>query len=237
MRSICGIISAIILTCSAPCVSAADVPTPMESTLFSGEFDSVLKVAADHDGKRLSGYFDDGKCRFAFGGALKPHLLYMTPNYGEAYEIEGWNPSTPEKRFSIEVYSLARDGFQSLISMRFGGGDTPTTSKCSWRRTLDRANNMSNSFIAVRVIRTPHPQIYDLMKAGEPPRQQPRGSTRPAKGHGVWVSKTYGKDWSPEGFVMINWYPEDGPPRGGYIREKDLYALPREGQGDDPYPN
>ncbi len=221
-------ISAVCLVLSTPAWGTDEVKAPLNSTLFSGEFDTVLKVAADHDSKHLSGFLHDGRCRVAFGGALKPVLLYGRRDYGEAYEIEGWNPATPERRFSIEVYSLARDGFQSLISLRFGGGDTPTTSKCSWRRTLDRANNMSNTFIAVRVIRTPHPQIYDLMKAGEPLRKQPRGAPRPAKGHGVWVSKTYGKDWSPEGFLMINWYPGDGRPRGGYIRERDLYPLPAE---------
>jgi hypothetical protein len=230
MRWTGRIISAITLSCSALSLSAADVAVPLESTLFSGEFDGVLWVAADHDGKRLSGYFKDGKCRFAFGGALKPVFLYQARDFGEAYEVEGWNPATPEKRFSIEVYSMARNGFQGLISLRFGGGDTPTTSKCGWRRTLDRANNMSNSFIAVRIVRKSHPRIYDLVKPGDPPLLKLQTKDWPAKGSAVWVTRSYSDGYSPKGFVNINWYPPEGPPKGGYIREHDLYALPTEVQ-------
>jgi hypothetical protein len=230
MRWIYGIISALMLTGGAVSPAAADVSAPVESTLFSGEFDGILRIAADHEGKRLSGYFDDGKCRFALGGALKPVLLYGRPDNGEAYEVEGWNPATPEKRFSIEVFSLARHGFQDLISMRFGGGDTSTTIKCSWRRTLDRANNMSSTFIAVRVIRKSHPHIYDLVKAGNPPLLKLNAKDWPAKGSAVWVTISYSEGYAPKGFVNINWYPAEGPPKGGYIREHDLYALPTEAQ-------
>jgi hypothetical protein len=230
MRWICGIISALVFANIAIPLSAADVPAILESTLFSGEFDGVLRIAADHEGKRLSGYFNDGKCRFALGGALKPVLLYGRPDYGEAYEIEGWNPATPDKRFSIEMNSMARNGFQGLISLRFGGGDTPTTSKCSWRRTLDRANNMSSTYIAVRVVRKSRPRIYDLEKPGDPPQLKLQTKGWPAKGSAVWVTRSTTKEYSPKGFVYIGWYPAEGPPKGGYIRERDLYAMPTDAQ-------
>ncbi len=223
-----GCFCALALASASTELSAADHVTPAESTLFSGEFDGALWVAADHEGRRLSGYYDNGKCRFAFGGALKPRILYMTPDYGEAYELEGWNPATPDRRFSVQIYSPARGGFQALISLRLGGGDTPTTSKCRWRIALDRANNVSNSFLAVRVVRVSRPRIYDILKAGDAPSLQPRGKSRPPKGGAVWATKTYSKDYSPQGFVSINWYPHDGPPRGGYIREHDLYPMPLE---------
>ncbi len=230
MRWTNGIISTIALAVTSSALFAASVAPPAESTLFSGEFDAVLRIAADHEGKRLSGYYDDGKCRFAFGGVLKPVLLYMTPDYGEAYEIEGWNPATPQRRFSLQIYSMARGGYQDLVSLRLGGGDTPTTSKCRWRMTLDRANNVASSFLAVRVVRNARPKIYDILKAGDPPRLQPRSKARPAKGSAVWAAKTYSEAYSPKGFVYLNWYPADGPPQGGYIREQDLYPLPAETQ-------
>jgi hypothetical protein len=215
---------ALAIFSTAPC--AADDGPPRESTVFSGEFDGVLRIAADHEGKRLSGYFDDGKCRFAFGGALTPVLLYSARDFGEAYEIEGWNPATPERRFPLQIHSPARGGYQALISLQLGGGDTPTTSKCRWRITLDRANNVSNSYVAVRVVRTSHPRIYDILKAGDPPSLQPGSKSRPARGSAVWAAKTFSNPFSPQGFVSISWYPDDGPPRGSYIREHDLYPLP-----------
>jgi hypothetical protein len=225
-----SILSALALAGVSPALFAATVAPPTVSTLFSGEFDAVLRVAADHEGQRLSGYYDDGKCRFAFGGTLKPVLLYMSPNYGEAYEVEGWNPATPDRRFSLEIYSLARGGYQDLISLRLGSGDTPTTRKCRYRMTLDRANNVSNSFLAVRVVRKSHPQIYEILKDGGPLVLRPRSKARPAKDSAVWVAKTYSEASSPKGFVYLNWYPAEGLPQGGYIRERDLYALPAEAQ-------
>jgi hypothetical protein len=224
------ILSAFALAGASPVLFAAAVAPPTISTLFSGEFDAVLWVAADHDGQRLSGYYDDGICRFAFGGALTPVLLYMSRDYGEAYEVEGWNPATPDRRFSLQIYSKARGGYQDLISLRLGSGDTPTTSKCRYRMTLDRANNVSSGFLAVRVVRKSHPQIYEILKDGGPLVLRPRSKPQPAKGSAVWVAKTYSEASSPKGFVYLNWYPTDGPPQGGYIREQDLYAFPSDMQ-------
>lgn len=200
-----------------------------KSTLFSGTFDGVLSIAADDQGKRLSGYYKDGKCRFAFGGALKPVLLFGTPDYGEAYELEGWNVDTPERRFTVEAFSKARGGFQELITLRLGGGDPSTTSKCRSRLTIDRAGNMSSVFIAVRTVRSARPQIYEILNEGAQPSPQPRGATRPTKGDVVWVTRPSSRAYSPTGFVAINWYPSEGPPKGGYVRERDLYAMPAEG--------
>lgn len=43
---------------------------------------------------------------------------------------------------------------------------------------------------------------------------------------GDWSIRTYGAAWSPPEMVLISWYDPPGTPHGGYVRPRDLYALP-----------
>ncbi len=228
MKRLRAMIGTIILAATLPASASTGKREALKSTIFSGTFGPALMVAADHEGMRLSGFYNDGKCRFAFAGKLEPKLLYMWPDYGEAYEIEGWNPATPELRFSVMIYSLARNGYQALISLRTGSGDTHTTMKCPWRITLDRSVWMSSTFLGVRVVRASHPRIYEFKKDGKSLALQTRDAGRLAKNTGVWMNTIYSDPSTHKGLVPIAWYPGDGRPRGGYIRETDLYPLPTE---------
>jgi hypothetical protein len=61
---------------------AWDDASATASTLLSGDFDDYLMLAADPEAKALSGYYDDGKCRFAFRGSRTPIELYQRSDFG-----------------------------------------------------------------------------------------------------------------------------------------------------------
>ena len=213
--------------------ATAEDKVPPKPTLFSGYFDDYLMVAANADARMLSGYYDDGKCRFAFRGPLVPTELYQRRDFGEAYMVDSWDPAFPARRFTTEIYSRAIGGYQTQITLEPGQRDPNRPRACRWRISLDRAGNVSNSFVAVRVVRTPQAKLVNITGVITTPRGKvPRivaSRTRPPKvGTGVWVNQTYSRVYSPRGLVYLNWYDPSGTVHGGYIRERDLYPLPKD---------
>lgn len=202
---------------------------PKASTLNSGNFDDFLMLAADHDRGTLSGYYDDGRCRFAFLGPLTPTALYQREDFGEAYEVEAWEPSHPELPFPTTIYSRARGGYQAQLTLEPGGDGPERPAGCRSRISLDRFGNTADSFYAVRIVRNPRAPVFDFKKIGGKLRLVRTRQRAPGAGKGVWAAHTYSADRSRRGFVYVNWYWPVGTPHGGYLRTADLYPEPRIG--------
>jgi hypothetical protein len=196
------------------------------STLLSGDFDDYLMIAADPEAKMLSGYYDDGKCRFAFRGARTPIELDQRSDFGEAYSVDSWEPSQPQRRFTTTVYSRAKGGYQTQLTLEPGQGDANRPPGCRSRISLDRADNVGD-YKAVRVIRSPHAPVFTITGNGKATKVVLSKKRPPKPGSGVWVARTYSAAYSPKGLVAIGWYSPPGTPHGGYVRERDLYPLPK----------
>ena len=211
-----------------PAIAQDRPATAMVSTLLSGNFDDYLMVAANHTANVLSGYYNDGKCRFAFHGALTPVEQYQRRDFGESYEIESWDPRRPERTFVTIIYSRARGGYSTQLTLEPGQRDINRPQGCRWRITLDRMNWVSESFLEVRVVRESKASVFDIKRSGEPPTLPVPHRHLPPEGSGVWVAKTYSAAYTPKGFVYLNWYDPPGTPRGGYVRDHALYSRSRE---------
>jgi len=195
-------------------------------TIDGGYFDDYLMLAVDTKAKRLSGYYNDGKCKFIFRDMLSPVELYQRPELGEAYAVDSWDPARPARHFTTTLYSKARGGYRSQITLEPGSSDEDGPRDCRGRITLDRSSWVGESFIDVGVVRKRGARVFTIAHAGEKLTPAPRENRLPAPGHGVWIAKTYSRAFSPEGFVYLNWYAPSGAPIGGYVRLKDLYASP-----------
>lgn len=190
------------------------------STLYGGNFDERLMLAADHDAGMLSGYYRDGACRFVFRDALKPVMLYQRSDLGEAYQATAWEPGHPDQTFTVTLYSTARKGFSGQITIEPG-----EARHCRWRISLDRGDWVSSAFVGVRVIARSHVRLFDMLADGPVARAvQTNRDKAPPRGSGAWVAKTYGP--VAPGYVYLNWYGTDGRPHAGYVRERDLDPLP-----------
>ncbi|KRA71875.1 hypothetical protein ASD89_13095 [Caulobacter sp. Root656] len=211
-------------------------PRETASTLTSGYFDDYLMLAVNEAGKTLSGYYNDGKCRFVFRDALAPVELYQRRELGEAYTVDSWDPAHPDRHFTTTLYSKARDGYRSQITLEPGEGDENSPRYCRSRITLDRSSWVGESFIDVGVVRKRGARVFTIAHAGEKLTPAPRENRLPPPGDGVWIAKTYSRAFSPEGFVYLNWYDPPGTPHGGYVRQEDLYPsppLPQRDGGDE----
>jgi hypothetical protein len=202
-------------------------------TLYSGYFDDFLMLAAHQETGMLSGYYDDGKCRFAFRGKLTPIELYQRSDFGEAYSVQSWEPAHPDRLFNTTLYSRSRDGYQGAITLEPGNNDAARPSACRWRITLDRASNVSNSFLGVRVVRKSRPTVFDIVPAGTSVKLVLKRQKPLRQGTGVWAVETYSPAYAPKGFVSINWYDPPGTPQGGYVKEDALHPLPKVDEGGD----
>jgi hypothetical protein len=206
---------------------AAQTPgAPIKPNLYGGYFDDFLMVAADHETGLLSGYYDDGKCRFVFRDRLQPIELYQRRDFGEAYEVQSWAPASPDRLFTTTLYSRSRNGYQGAITLEPGHNDATRPAGCRWRIALDRASNVSNSFAGVRVIRKSRPTVFDIVPDGKTVKMVVKRQRPLHRGTGIWADRTSSPEYSPKGFVLINWYDPPGTPQGGYVRERDLYPLP-----------
>ncbi len=206
---------------------AAQKPdTPTKSTLYSGDFDDFLMIAANHETGLLSGYYDDGKCRFAFRDTLTPVELDQRRDFGEAYIVQSWEPAHPDRLFTTTLYSRSRDGYQGAITLEPGRNDATRPAACRWRITLDRAGNVSADYLGVRVVRKSRPKVFDYAAVRKSARMVPKRQKPLRQATGVWAAPTYLPAAATRGFVYLNWYDPPGTPQGGYVRESDLYPLP-----------
>lgn len=201
---------------------AAELPPSLESGIFG---DDRLILAADRETGTLSGYLHDGDCRVFFAEPLRPVTQYQRPELGESYELQSWDPQRPAATFTTTLYSRARGGFNDQITLEPGPDDANRPAACRWRISLDRAGHVGNSLIGAAVVARDGPQLFELAEAKEGLRLVPKGRAALSRDSGVWVTKTYGAAWSLPGMVRITWYDPPGTPRGGYVRERDLYPL------------
>lgn len=217
-------VSLLVLVLMASSIATAAEPS---STLESGIFgDEQLILAADPDTGKLSGYYHDGDCRVFLSGKLAPVIQYQRAGLGESYEVESWDPQRPSAKFTTTLYSRARGGFAEQVTLEPGPDDGNRPAACSWRISLDRAGHVGNSLIGAAVIARPRPRLFELKQVGEAMGLVPKGRAALRRDTGVWVTKTYGAAWSLPGMVLISWYDPPGTPHGGYVRTRDLYALP-----------
>lgn len=201
---------------------AAERPPTLESGIFG---DDRLILAADRETGTLSGYLHDGDCRVFFSGPLKPVSQYQRPELGESYELVSWDPQRPGATFTTTLYSRARGGFNDQITLEAGPDDANRPTACRWRISFDRAGHVANSLVGAAVVARSRPQLSELEEAKEGLRLKPKGRAALSRDAGVWVTRTYGAAWSLPGMVRITWYDPPGTPRGGYVRERDLYPL------------
>ncbi len=214
---------ALLLALSGPAVAADG---PAQVTLTSGTFNGTVSLAVDSDRRLLSGYFDDGRCRFQFDGPLQPVALPQRSELGEAYSLRGWDPRTPERSFSVALYTLARGGFRDQLTIEADDRDPNRPAACRWRTSLDRDSWVSSSFIGVRVVSARHAKVSAGKPDGDGVRLERSTEAAVPRGTVVWVGKTYSPGWNLPGLVQANWYQPVGTPHGGYLREADLYRLP-----------
>ncbi len=228
LPTICAAVALISALLATPKLSAQAPEAPPKSTLYSGDFDDFLMIAANHETGVLSGYYNDGKCRFTFRDTLTPTVLYQRSDFGEAYVVQSWEPAHPERMFTTTLYSRSRDGYQGSITLEPGRNDAARPAACRWRITLDRAGNVSDNILGVRVVRKSFPVVYDRVAVGKAFRMVPNHQKPLRQGTGVWAAPTYLPAASTQGFVYLNWYDPPGTPQGGYIKEGGLYPLPPE---------
>lgn len=214
---------ALLLALACPAAAIAD---PVAVTLTSGTFNDTVSLAVDSERGQVSGYFDDGRCRFQFQGALQPVALAQRSDLGEAYSLRGWDPRQPERSFSVALYTLARGGFRDQLTIEASDRDPNRPAACRWRTSLDRDSWVSNSFIGVRVVSARHARVRAGKAEGAGVRLEPSTEAAVPRGTLVWVSKTYSPGWNLPGQVLASWYQPAGTPHGGYLREADLYPLP-----------
>ena len=196
-----------------------------EVTLFGGTFDRGLLLAVDPDTGTISGYLHDGSCRLAFSGRLSPVELYQRSDFGEAYVLDTWVPGQPARRFQTEIYAIAKGGFARQITLEPSRDETPDS--CPDRMSLDRRDNVSNSYVGVRVLKQSRAPLYQTKQTSRGLEMMRDTSVRPPNADvGVWVNKTYRPADLTRGYVYIAWYEADGTPRAGYVREASLYPLP-----------
>jgi hypothetical protein len=201
-------------------------PVKMVSTISSGNFDDYLMLAVDDEGKSISGYYNDGLCRIAFHGALTPITLYQRSDFGEAYEVDAWDPKRPDRRFTTVIYSRAIGSYRDQLTLEPSQDRESSAKECRHRITLDRSNSVSQSFIGVGVVRTPNAPLFQIMRSGDSPKRSRDKLRLPPPNTGVWISRTYLPAAATKGFVYLNWYSPPGTPHGGYVRQRDLYPMP-----------
>jgi hypothetical protein len=194
------------------------------STISGGYFDDYLMLAVDEKGKTLSGYYNDGKCRFIFRAALSPTQLDQRSELGEAYVVDSWDPAHPDRHFTTKIYSKTPNGYRNQLTLEPGSRDENRPKTCRDRISLDRSSWVSESFYDVGVVRKRGARVFTIARAGEKPTPAPRKDRLPPPGTGVWIDRTYSPAFSPEGFVHLGWYDPPGTPHGGYVRQTDLYA-------------
>lgn len=196
-----------------------------EATVAGGTFDRGLLLAVDRDAGTISGYLHDGTCRLAFSGRLSPVELYQRSDAGEAYAVDTWVPDQPARRFQTEVYSIAKGGFAQQITLEPSRDGVPGA--CPDRMSLDRRDNVSSSYVGVRVLKQSRAPLYQVKQRSHGLEMVRDTSVRPPKADvGVWVNKSYRSAELTRGYVYIAWYEADGTPRAGYVREASLYPLP-----------
>jgi hypothetical protein len=204
-------------------LAQAEKPGEKAITISGGYFDDYLMLAVNKDGKTLSGYYNDGKCRFIFRDALSPTELYQRSDLGEAYAVDSWDPAHPDRHFSTQIYSKARDGYSSQLTLEPGDRDENRPKACRTRISLDRSSSISDAYYDVGVVRKPGAQVFKITRAGRKPTPAPPKDRLPPPGTGVWINRTYSAAFSPKGFASVAWYDPTGTPLGGYVRQGDLY--------------
>ncbi|MBB4127543.1 hypothetical protein GGR77_002857 [Xanthomonas translucens] len=193
--------------------------------MAGGTFDGGLLLAVDIDAGTISGYLHDGACRLAFSGRLSPVELYQRSDVGEAYVVDTWVPGQPAGRFQSEVYSLAKGGFARQITLEPSRDGLPGA--CPDRMSLDRRDNVSTSYVGIRVLKQSRAPLYQVKQTSRGLEMVQDTSVRPPKADmGVWVNKSYRPAELTRGYVHVAWYEADGTPRVGYVREASLYPLP-----------
>jgi hypothetical protein len=191
-------------------------------SISSGFFDNSLMLAVDYETQLLSGYYDDGKCRFYFKGQLIPVELYQRRDLGEAYTPESIMIGKRDSQFTTAIYSRAKNGFYDQVTIEFYVEDKRT--KCRPRLSLDRSSSVSNSFIGVRVVGKNKPKLYQIRSTDSDTQVvRDRKTKSPKRYKGVWVTRTYSAAYSREGYQYINWYDRDGKGFAAYIKDEDLF--------------
>ncbi len=198
----------------------ADAP---EISISSGFFDDFLMLAVDDESKFLSGYYNDGKCRFYFKGSLTPVELYQRRDLGEAYTPKSIVIGKKSSSFTTEIYSRAKNGFYDQITIEPAIEDKRIN--CRTRISLDRSSSVGMSFIGVRVVDKNNPKLYQIKSNGADRKITRDRKTKSLERYqGVWVLNTYSPAYSPEGYQYIKWYDKDGTGFGAYIKDEDLVA-------------
>ena len=191
--------------------------------LLSGAFDDFLIISGSNGGSRLTGYYNDGKCRFYFTGPLEPVELFQRRDDPRGYIVDAWDPRRPDRAFSLSIASIAKKGFHDQLTLLLPQRDQ-TPLHCRSRISLDRSNHVSKSFTGVRVVRTKKISIYQIVLRGSKIKLViDKDHPKPRKDSGVWIAKTYRPGYPPAGYVFIAWYDFKGRPYGGYVRERHLY--------------
>jgi hypothetical protein len=193
-------------------------------TLSGGTFDSYLMLAVDEKGKTLSGYYNDGKCRFIFRDALSPFVQYQRSELGETYVVASWDPAHPDRHFTTTIYSKARNGYRSQLTLEPGYRDENRPKACHDRISLDRAEWVPTNFLEVGVMRKRGARLVPITSPGRKPKPVSRKDRLPPPGVGVWIVRPESPDFCPTGFVYLYWYVPRGTPHDGCVRQKDLYA-------------
>lgn len=215
---------ALLLTCAfAAHGTTAQTAPAQEVTISSGYFDDYLMLAADKVSGQLSGYYDDGRCRFYFQGPLKPRALPQRADLGEAYQPESVLLPRPGDVFTTEIYSRAKNGYRNQITLE--PHTQEAASHCRRRITLDRASSVSNSFGGVRVVLKQHIRLYKpvTLASGKVQVWRDWGTKSPPYLSGVWTSnEAFMLRATPLGYVYVAWY-EYGAPKAAYVRLVDVY--------------
>jgi hypothetical protein len=199
-------------------------PRAIASTINSGDYDDYLMLAVDNQGKTLSGYYNDGKCRFMFRDALSPTELGQRRELGEAYIVDSWVPAHPDHYFTTVIYSQLPKGYRFQLTLEPGSNDGSRPKDCRSRITLDRSDQVGDSLNDIGVVRKRNAHVFTITRTGGKLIRASREERLPPPGTGVWITRTYPPDSSPKGFVYLNWYDPRGTSHHGYAREKDLYA-------------
>lgn len=197
-----------------------------ERSLYSGSYGEEghprLMIATDlqPDQPGFTGYYDDGRCRFAFRGEVSPVPVERLQTYPEGYEAEAWVPDHPERIFPILLYSQVRDGYRQQITVETG--ERPAA--CPSRLSLDRFGAISDG-LAVRVVKPGPVRMYDVRTRGGRTILVRKHGRPPRPWAGVWVMRTYSSEYRPRGFLRVSWHVS-GWPRGAYLRTGALFPLP-----------
>jgi hypothetical protein len=216
--------------CTLLSLAFAEVSKAAEPTLQAGNFDEVFQIAVNRESKVLTAYLSDGQCRLLMRGAFEPTPVFQRSELSEAYTLDAWDPTIPTRRYTFQIFSVATGGYQQQLTIQSDSGDTP--SNCRWRTSVDRASNVSNDFVAVRVVKDERIKLLRLSGTGNDLEFVADDQTTPPEpGSVVWKTKSYWPAKLLNGRIHINWYSPPGTGHSAFVEDSGLF--PAAAQEDD----